>query len=466
MKTYSSIVASLMTLAVSATALAQGRPWLADRSYGEGIGIRTGDLELHPGVSAELGYDSNYFQRSGDTAPEYLWDRAGTSSAMRFRLTPSLTLSTLSPQRKLGDASGSAPPPQFNFSAGLFASYNELIGVTGNEKFGQQRHIDGGANVLLDILPQRPFGADVAADFVRIVAPSNDPALTNAWNRDVFHAAAGVTWRPGGGLFDWRLGYDFRYNYFEAASFRHYDNVRHAVNTRGRWKFYPRTALIYDAQASWIDYMSSEPPRNGGQIIQSRLGLNGLVTNQFSLLAMAGWAATYFDGQRIAVPKNLNTVVGQAELKWFILPQPKLQPGGATVGLSSLALGYLRDFNQSYLADYYQRDRVYTSVSYFVGGRYLIDLQAGYSRISHPSHFRVGVSQTGDTPIPAIGENRIDAQLFGEYRTSDTIGINLTLRYDGSISRTVVEVPTADATYYDNLAFSRVSAWLGVRWFM
>lgn len=464
MKTYSSIIAGVMGLAVSATAMAQTRPWLADRSYGEGIGIRTGDLELHPGVSGEVGYDSNYFQRSGDTAPEYAWDRAGISSAARFRLTPSLTLSTLSPQRKLGDSGASAPPPQFNFSAGLYASYNELVGVSGHDKFGQQRHVDGGVNVLLDILPQRPIGVDVVADFVRIVAPSNTPGLTSAWNRDLLHGGVGVTWRPGGGLFDWRLGYDINYNYFESDSYRSYDNVRHVLNTRGRWKFYPRTALIYDAQSSWIDYMSSTPPRNGGQIIQSRLGLNGLVTNQFSLLAMAGWAATYFDGRRVPVPENLNTVVGQAELKWFILPQPKLQPGDATVGLSSLAVGYLRDFSQSYLADYYQRDRVYANVSYFVGGRYLIDLQGGYSRISHPSHVRVG--QQTNTPVPPLGENRIDAQLFGEYRTSDTFGINMTLRYDGSISRAVITVPTTTGTYYDNLAFSRFSAWLGVRWFM
>lgn len=465
MKTQTSIVAIVLGSLLPATVMAQGRPWLSDRSYGEGMGIRTGDLELHPSVAGEVGFDSNYFQRSGDTGANYYWDRTGVSSAMRFRLTPSLTISTLSPQRKLGDAAGTVAP-KFNFSAGIFAAYNELIGVSGGDDFSKQRHIDGGGNLLLDILPQKPIGADIGLDFVRLVSPSNDPATANAWNRDTIHAGAGVTWRPGGGLFDWRLGYDLTYNYFESDAFKNLNNYRNAVATRGRWKFYPRTALIYDAQVYWLSYATSTPPRNNGEAIQSRIGLNGLVTNQFALLALVGWATTFFDGARTRVPENFNSIVGQAELKWFILPQPKLQPGDATVGLSSLTLGYLRDFANSYLADYYQRDRGYAGVSYFVGGRYLLDFQAGYSRITHPTFTRPGAGQTN---VPGPKENRVDAQLFGEYRTSDTFGINATLRYDASLSRSEYSVPNTGPTggvLTDNLAFSRFTAWAGVRWFM
>ena len=38
--------------------------WLADRRYNEGIGVRTGNFELHPGIAGEFGYDSNYLLRS------------------------------------------------------------------------------------------------------------------------------------------------------------------------------------------------------------------------------------------------------------------------------------------------------------------------------------------------------------------------------------------------------------------
>ena len=40
-------------------AIAQEQVWLKDRRYGEGIGIRAGDFELHPGIGGEFGYDSN-----------------------------------------------------------------------------------------------------------------------------------------------------------------------------------------------------------------------------------------------------------------------------------------------------------------------------------------------------------------------------------------------------------------------
>src|SRR5436190_14311003 len=53
--------------ASESTASAQG--WLADRRYTEGTGIRAGDLELHPGIGGEIGYDSNWFLRSHKEGP-------------------------------------------------------------------------------------------------------------------------------------------------------------------------------------------------------------------------------------------------------------------------------------------------------------------------------------------------------------------------------------------------------------
>lgn len=455
MKTLRLITAALLGVIAPTAAFAQGRPWISDRGYGEGMGYRTGDLELHPGVSGEVGYDSNYFQRAGNTST--LPD-GPISSAMRFRITPSLTLSTLSPQRKLGDAAATTPPT-LNFRAGIFGSYNELIGLSGPDDFSKQRHVDGGANVLFDILPQRPIGADVGADFVRMVQPSNDPGTANAWDRDSLRVGAGVTWRPGGGLFDWRLGYGLLYNYFEQSAFQNLNNAAHTAESRGRWKFFPRTAAIFDAKYTWLNYSHSNAPRNDGQTAQARVGINGLITNHFALLALIGWGSTFYRPTAATVLENFDSVVGQAELKWYILPQPKLQAGEATVGLSSLAVGYLRDFTNSYLADYYQRDRGYVMVSYFVGGRYLIDLQGGYSRITHPSFERA----TG-----GLSENRMDLQLFTEYRTSDSFGLNATLRYDASLSDANIPGVTNGGVTSptDNLKFSRFTGWLGARWFL
>src|SRR4029434_3661053 len=119
------LAATSAILALSSVAAAQ-QPWLQDRRYGEGIGLRAGNFELHPSVSAEFGYDSNYFQRSKNevqipgTAPLPVED------AWRLRVTPSLTLSTLK-ERRLGSQSIKAEQ-DFQLSANAYASYNELFG--------------------------------------------------------------------------------------------------------------------------------------------------------------------------------------------------------------------------------------------------------------------------------------------------------------------------------------------------
>src|ERR1700749_3911931 len=84
-------------LAVPTVASAQDQPWLKDRRYTEGPGYRVGDFELHPGVAAEFGYDSNYLRRSSDDQLTLGQNgaKAGDVSAslvvpaLRLRLTPS-----------------------------------------------------------------------------------------------------------------------------------------------------------------------------------------------------------------------------------------------------------------------------------------------------------------------------------------------------------------------------------------
>ena len=444
---------SLAALAVAATssslALAQGQPWLQDRAYGEGIGIRVGDLELHPGIAGEFGYDSNYFQRAHDEEP--------IIDTFRLRITPSFSVATLGARRRQLTVGQAQAAPVLNFRAGVYAAYNEFIAADSEfqDAMSDQRHLDAGANLQLDILPQRPVGADIYGDFVRAIEPSNNPDTSVAWDRDSLRLGAGATWRPGGGLFDWRFGYEFRYNYFEQEAFRYLNNTHHYLNTRGRFRFLPRTALLYDAQYGFIRY-SNTTTQSDGDIIQARVGINGLITTRFAALALVGWTESFYEATGLngaEQTRNYDSITAQAELKWFLLPQPQLQPGDATVGLSSIAVGYIRDFNNSYLGDYFSRDRVYADFAYFIGGRVILDLQGGYSRIGHPD---IGFPDPV-ADVPAFSENRVDVQLFAEYRASDVVGINTTIRYDASLGDNRVGA--------DNLQFNRWQAYLGARLF-
>jgi hypothetical protein len=445
-----------VTVALSASAQDQ-QPYLKDRRYSEGIGIRAGDLELHPGVEGQVGYDSNYFQRSGDVTAT---DDEPVIGAYRFMLTPSFSLSTLGPQRLAPDQ-GNAAPQSLTFNAQAYASLNALVATDSkfSKEVSDQDNVDAGANLALDILPKAPFGADLYGDFVRLVQPSNTPDTRAAYNRDSFKGGAGVTWRPGGGLFEWRLGYELQYNYFEKAIFQEYNNTQNQVNTRGSWRFLPRTAFLYDASLGFINYTHQPTTQDGSEPVRARVGLNGLITDHFGFLGMIGWGATFEDTTNHQ-PQNFDSLIAQAELKWYILPKPSLDPTEATVGLSSVAIGYARDFNNSYFGDYYQADRGYLTFSYFVGGRVLLSLTGGVSHITYPAAYYLN----GTQEFGGFGENRGDATLFSEYRFSDIVGVNLTLRYSSDLDHNRVPLNPA-ATQVDDLYFQRFEAYLGVRAF-
>jgi hypothetical protein len=452
MKTRAFLAAALAVVSTTFSAAAQ-QPWIKDRATGEGIGIRTGNLELHPGVAGEIGYDSNYFQRADDEEP--------IIDVYRLRVTPHLTLKTLGPARR-GPGEAAGPQPTVNFTAGVYVAYNYLIAADSDNQdaVDENNHVvNAGASFTLDVLPGRPVGFDMYGDFLRTAEPSNLIANDTAFDRDSLRLGLGVSWRPGGGLFEWRLGYELGYHFFENDTWESLNNAQHTVMTRGRFRFLPRTALIYDGRVTFLRY-SDTTSQNNGEIINSKIGVNGLITHHFGLLALAGWAASFYEG---SLPqRNYDGPTAHAELKWFILPQPTLQPGDATVGLSTVAIGYVRDYANSYLGDYYRRDRGYLNFSYFIGGVAVIALEGGYSHYAHSDSFYT----TGTLRQGAFGENRVDATAFGEYRLTESVGINATLRYTSSLDDNRVRVNELDPTQVDNLQFSRYEAYLGVRWFM
>jgi hypothetical protein len=457
--------AAFLVFAISGSALAQEQTWLQDRRYGEGIGIQTGNFELHPGLAAEFGYDTNFFQRA---------DSEDVEDAFRLRVTPSLTLSTLS-QRRAGSAPLGAPP-LLAMSARLFFSYSEVLG---SDQVSEQRNFDAGIGARADIAPQRPFGADIYADYLRSGQPSNSPVLDQAFDRGNVRGGAGVSWRPGGGLFDWRLGYELAYAYFEEDPFDELNNFQHNVLTRGRWRFLPRTALQYDARYSMVRYQTNRLQPDG-DFIEARVGLSGLVTSQIAFLALVGWNSSFYeaapvsaaaagDGRVTSDAQNYDGYVAHGEVKFFLSPAPTAD--SVPVGLSSIAAGYQRDFSNSYLGSFYIRDRGYLALNYFLGGVFLAQLEGGVGAYQFP---RIN-SLNGP-----FEQARIDTKLFAEYRLSDTFGLNTTLTYDQAIGHGPNEpeagvVPTSRARegvivsdtprVYDDLEFKRFQAFVGVRLF-
>jgi hypothetical protein len=453
-------------LMLAATALlgafsleARAQAWLPDRAYGEGEGLRVGNLELHMGAEGQLGYDSNYFLRSSSEGP---------LSVYVIRVTPSISVATLGPQRR--EAGGASAPTDITFRGGAYVSENQLIAADSKQSTAvhNQSNWDGGADFALNVFPAGRAGIDIYADGIRAIQPSNDVNTENAFNRDSFRAGAGLTWRPGGGLFDWRAGYEFSYNYFEKSAYNDLNNYQDALNMRGRWRFLPRTALLYDGSYTWIRYPntgsnSPDGTQNDGAILQSQIGINGLVLTRLSVLALVGWTGTFYDTKGTETPQQFDSLTGQLELKWFISGgQESLNAGSVPVGLSYASLGYTRGVSNSYLGNFYQSDRVYASISYLLGGVFDATLSGGIANLSFPtSFFADGVVQQ-----PAFSEQRADATLNTEYRLSNVVGLNASVTYLQNITNVKVPIDEMSKADSDALAFSRWQVFLGARCFL
>jgi len=432
-----------LALAVSFAPLkASAQAWVSNPNFSEGVGIRTGNLELHPSVGAEFGYDSNFFRAS---------ESEGPVKALKLRVTPSLTLSTLGDRRRNG------PPTDVVFTAGAHASYFELFPLnSGDSDATKRRNVSMGADAKVDVFSRRKIGFDLLAAYLRMIEGEGrtEDLAGEGFNRDTLRGGGGITWRPGGGNFEWRGGYVATYNFFENSAYDSLANLQHEVNTRGRWRFLPRSALLFDTAYTFIRYTHGDTEQTNGDALRSRIGFHGLVTYHLALLGMLGWATSFYENSDTSIrARQYDSVVGSAEARWFIQPRPDLEQATITSGLSSVAVGYNRSFSNSYLGSFYQSDRGYLNFDMFLVGAIAAGLQFGVSHVGYPE-----IRDANNVLIhDSFGQWRIDARAFGEYRFTDTLAANLTFMYDQ------VNSP---AINNEELKYDRWQAYLGVRWFM
>jgi len=58
------LIAALAFAWVGRSINANAQAFLADPRLTDGLGVKAGDFEFHPGIAGEVGYDSNYYQAS------------------------------------------------------------------------------------------------------------------------------------------------------------------------------------------------------------------------------------------------------------------------------------------------------------------------------------------------------------------------------------------------------------------
>jgi len=469
--------AALFALAIPAAALftsstASAQGWLADRRYSEGPGIKAGDLELHPGIGGEVGYDSNWFYRSHTEGPNIANGppRLPERDAAIFRITPSLYVSTTGPQRN----EGRIEPRFITFRGGVSATGRAFIG----KEMSRQHNVSIASDARLDLNAGRPIGFGVFAGYNRLIQPQvvADPNLS--FNRSDVRAGGEFIFIPGGGTLDIRTGYQLQAALFEESNGVPYTNLTHEIGVRNRWRFRPRTALFSDTSLRFINYPNASRATlylNDSTPLRTRFGLTGLIFERFGALVAAGYGATFFKAPDAVSSVQYDSVNAQAEGTFYLSQGAGTdEPGKATLLLSTISLGFLRDFQNSLLGNFYNTNRLYTRFEYWFGGKALIRLDGYGEQLNYPPTF---FSAPGGGATPATNEftnYRIGAGLFAEYRLTQSFGINTTLDYQQQFSDTQIPagafpdpnnpVGAPIAGVFD-LNYRRFQAFAGARYF-
>ena len=126
------------------------------------------------------------------------------------------------------------------------------------------------------------------------------------------------------------VGYEYGLTYFEDSQFRDLSTNYNQVNTRGRWRFLPRTAFLYDGSITFLRYNQPPPGRLDSDPVRARLGLNGLITPSFALLGMVGWGSSFYSGGPDRATVRQRDRSGRAQVVHHA--QPEHRPIGRDAG--------------------------------------------------------------------------------------------------------------------------------------
>lgn len=479
------LAAAVPAVALAAPRDAHAQGWLKDRGYQEGEGIRTGDVELHPGIGGEIGYDSNWFLRTHEELPPGGYVNGAPNAPPRdaavFRLTPSFTISTLGQARLTQDPVAARERPAFQFRGTVSATLYHFIGKEVDEQSTvKSGNVTFDAAARADFNAGRPVGFALFAGYQRVIQPNVISDPNRSFNRNNIRGGGEVIFLPGGGALDIRAGYQAQATLFEQTNGVGFNHVTHELSFRDRWRFRPRTALFHDTTLRFVSYPNNERAfnyLNNASPLRTRFGLTGLVTERLSALLAVGYGTTFFNTPNAPSSIQYNNFLANAELTYALSGDSGAsEPGQVSLLLSSVSLGYSRDFAQSFLGNFYTSDKIYTRFRYLFGGRAILDFSADAERLGFPQPFKqVGgvispVNSVTGGPTGEFDNWLVGGAIFGEYRLSNRFGINTTIDYHQMLSDTSVEAaastggPGTTPNFF-HLSWRRFQAFLGVRYF-
>lgn len=435
------------TAILALPSIGEAQAWLADRARTEGPGFRLGDFELHPGLGLEVGYDSNLYYTDGRGATPVV-------DTGVLRATAHLLLATRGAQRRQEGESGegaAGPQPTVTFRGGLSGSFYYFFA----DESRTNAELD--ANLAVQILPGRPFSINLTNQFGRAIRPfTPNTEVEASFARIRNDAGLQLNFATTGDVLRVTAGYNFVVDYFEDALFQYGNNFRHVVTLREQFRFLPQTAIVHDTTVTFVDYFTEVPRAptavNDGLLLRTRVGLNGAITNNFSVLGAVGYSAGFYNTRTPGYDVEFESVAAQVEARWQITPAMRL------------AFGYDRDFQPSFVGNFFRRDRGYANYQVLIERVFLLGIDASFGFYEFGAIIRPDGMLAGSSL--QRGDYRLIAGLFGEYRFTDWLGVNATLRYTGNFTdyQYLVE-EFMRPSFLEPAQFNKFEMWAGVRVF-
>ncbi len=429
----------LVLFAVAPRVEAQTTNWLSDRNRLQGPGFRVGRLELHPGIAAEMGYDSNVFYES--TNPE--------GNAI-LRLTGHTDISTLGAERREEGEQQAQPRTEHRavqFRGGVGASYYNFLRSRAHDNV----EVDVYANTVVN--PDGRFSVRLADAYARTIQPFTDapppgtavPSYVR--NNNTFDATLSMGSRSG--LLQGVIGYELGLETFKDEGFRYFDSLTHRIQARASWRFLPQTAIVQHNEIQIQQfYRAGDSPLAlvaGNRRIRSTIGINGAITERIFVTLSGGYSVGFYDAA-----DEFESFNAQVEARFR-----------ATERIM-VTLGYFRRFNPSFIGNFVRSDRIYTQLRYLIDGRVLLRADAYLSfDETGLAFFADGMTPLGTQPRRHDLRYRIATS--AEYRFAHWLGITANLSYQQSVTdfEYVSDIPGGLPD--PGAGYKVFQAWLGVR---
>lgn len=313
------------------------------QTFKEGPGFKVfGDgLVLHPGVSSELGYDSNVMMS------------ATSSHAGVFRLRAHVDLATLPPQRLDGSR------PTLEFRVGAAIEYRQYFSA--NSLIGSAQQFNASSDAQLTLFGGRPLSIFAFNHFL----VTNDARNLEVANRDTFapriYDRLGLlaTYRPWNGPLEIGLGESFRVDHFVQSGLAAFNSVANDLSLYGQLAVLPETLVKLELRSSYIKYYGATTPMIPSAPLRVIGGVQSMLTRWLGASLYLGYGNSLHHGFDSTTPAGfVGTIQSASDLRTstFI--------GGLEGRLRMfqrvrLSAGWARDFFDSLFASYFVDDRLY-----------------------------------------------------------------------------------------------------------